>query len=421
MNPSTSPSHLTAALLTIGDELLIGQTINTNAAFLGRWLTDHGILVMEAGTIKDDHSAIVRSIDRLLQKVDWVFMTGGLGPTEDDITKNAIAEAFEDALVVSPPLKAHIRALLSRFGTDEKGIPDIVNRVPSNAQIFLNERGTAPAILMNRGDKKLFALPGVPMEMKHLLVDKVWPYLEKFYHFKPLPRKTLLTVGLGEPEVEKAVSKIRDKIPKEISLAYLPHYSIVKIRLTVNGDVEPGRSGQMLADAREAVRGVLGKFVFGEDNETLSGVVGELLKARGMRMGTAESCTGGNIAHEITKVPGSSDYFEGSIVSYANDVKIRLLSVDPVTLERHGAVSREVAMQMAEGAVQALGVDIAVSTTGIAGPSGGTSKKPVGTVWIGVSDGHRTEAIAYSFPYHRMGNIEAATIRALDRIRRRIL
>ncbi len=411
----------TAAILTIGDELLIGQTVNTNAAFLGRWFSNHGIEVIETRTVRDKHDEMLEAINSLLKKAEWLVTTGGLGPTEDDKTKAAIVEVFNDELVYCPELERHVLEWIKQFGINEGRLPEYAYMVPAHAKLFFNDQGTAPGILMRSGDRKLISLPGVPVEMRHLIRDKIERYLDSHYAWYPILKTTILTVGADEPEVERRIEKIRNRLPRDLSLAFLPHLGIVKLRLTLQGRKADAEGKSRLNEIAVLIENALGDIVFGRDEETLSGAVGKLLKERAMMVGTAESCTGGYIAHRITKVPGSSEYYRGSVVSYSNEVKSSCLGVAPQSLASEGAVSKAVALQMAEGAVRKLDVDVAVSTTGIAGPAGGTAEKPVGTVWIAVSDGKKSHARKYRFSFDRMTNIEAASIRALEMLRHWLL
>ncbi len=410
--------NIKAAYLAVGDELLIGQTLNTNAAYLGRWLNRIGVDLIESRTVMDREYEMVEAMKQMLNKVDWLFVTGGLGPTKDDITKKAIAKTFQRPLVYDPNVVRHVEEFLLRIGK----IPTLKDTsdlflIPQGSKVFYNDQGTAPAILVEKEDKLLLAFPGVPREFHHLLGDKVGHELKKRYTFCPPLQTTILTVGLGEPMVERAIESIRSKLPQEVALAFLPHYGMVKIRLTIPPK-KAKDDHQRLESAVSAIEDVLRPHVFGRDEDTLSRSVGHLLMDSGGFLGTAESCTGGFLAHKITSVPGSSAYFKGSIVSYANEVKQNVLGVPSSMLQKWGAVSEPVARKMAEGAINSLGVQLAISTTGVAGPGGGTLEKPIGTVWVAVSNGTRTHAQKFVFPYDRLGNIEATSIQALDMARR---
>ncbi len=399
-------------LLHIGDELLIGQIVNTNAAWMARALETIGARVVETIVAGDDRAHIQDALRRGLSMADAVLMTGGLGPTRDDLTKHALAEFFGVDMVFDEACWQHLQRLFERFGKEWNDAHRAQCLVPANARLLPNRMGTAPGMWFAHDGKVVVSLPGVPFEMQHLMEAHVLPELKK--HFRPEPRlhRTICTVGEAESVLAQKLASFEAELPPEVSLAYLPSLFEVRLRLTAKGADEE-RLRAMLDEQTEKLVAILGSCVFSTEGEAIEEALGRILRKHKLTIATAESCTGGHIAHKITSVPGASDYFLGGVVSYANEVKMNVLGVRAEDLHQHGAVSEPVARQMAEGARQVIGADLAVATTGIAGPTGGTPEKPVGTVWIAASLGDQTVARKYRFGKMRGRNIEMAAVAAL--------
>jgi nicotinamide-nucleotide amidase len=409
-----------ASIITIGDELLIGQTIDTNSAYMAQELNKIGIWVHRRVAVGDVWEDIWKSLDDESRVSQVVLITGGLGPTADDITKPLLCQYFGGKLVVDEDALGNVknifenilkRPLLER-NLKQAEIPDV-------CMVIQNKRGTAPGMWFEKEEKIFISMPGVPHEMKGMMTASVLPKLKDRFALPPIIHRTLLTAGIGESFLAERITDFETTLPTNIKLAYLPNYGMVKLRLTARG-----RSEKLMAELesefdmlKEKVQDVM---VVDEDL-TMQQVVGNLLISRQKTMGTAESCTGGYVAHLITSVPGSSAYYRGSVISYANELKMDILGVDPQVIEQYGAVSKETASQMVKGALRVLKTDYALVTTGIMGPDGGSSDKPVGTVWIGVGNATKTETHHFYFRFDRQRNMELAATNALNILRKFVL
>jgi len=412
-----------ATLLTVGDEILIGQIVNSNAAWLGEQLGLVGVEVARMETVGDDVRVIRLAVARGFETGDLVVVTGGLGPTHDDVTREAVATSFNVPLVFQPDVMAEVERVFIERRWDLPEANRKLAEVPDGFEPLPNPKGTAPGLWGIREVagrmQRLVVLPGVPYEMKAILREHVLPRLVELSDTVVL-HKTLLTVGKGESSLAEQLGDMSDVLANGISLAYLPGAGIVRLRVSAKGDDREAVQAGM-DRAVERLRNDLGDRIFGEDGDTLEGVVGEMLLKRGLTIAVAESCTGGSVASRITRIPGSSRYFLGGVVAYANSVKIRQLGVSEVDLEEQGAVSEPVVRQMAEGVRDALGADIGVATTGIAGPEGGTSEKPVGTVWLGYADARETCAVRLQLSRDRAINNGLSTTAALNLVRSQLL
>ena len=410
-----------AHILTIGDELLIGQTVDANAAWLGEQLSLLGIEMVRATTVGDDPGAIHTELDRAYQDAHLVVTTGGLGPTHDDLTREVVADYFGRPLRPNDALMRRLRDYYERRGRSFPEAARKIALVPAGFELLENAVGTAPGLwyAADEGRRMLAVLPGIPQEMKSVAETALLPRLRACTDRQTVVHRTLLTTGVGESSLQEKVGDLSGQLDDTLRLAYLPSTSGVRLRLTAYGDDRQAAKGRI--DRLEAVlRERIGRYIFGTGDDALEAVLGAMLRERGLTVATAESCTGGFVAHRLTNVSGSSDYFLGSVVSYANAVKVNQLGVDPDDLERHGAVSEPVARQMAQGARQQLGADIGVSTTGIAGPTGGTPDKPVGTIWVGYADAEGDRATRLQFVEDRTVNKELFSTAALDMIRRQV-
>ena len=403
---------MNAGIIIIGDEILIGQVVDINSSWISREMNKIGFRTETVITVGDDGKSISDAIDRCLEVADVVFMTGGLGPTKDDITKKVICEKFGTELVLNEQVLANVAEMLGR-----RGIAMTENNrgqalVPATATVINNAVGTAPGIMMERNGKLLFSMPGVPFEMCYLMEHEIIPLIKKHYNLKPVFHKTLLLTGIAESILAEKISDWEDSLAENVRLAYLPAYSSIRLRLSV---YLPDDTTQSYINAKvEELKRIVPENIIAYEDIKLEELVGKLLKDRHCTVATAESCTGGKVASLITSVSGSSEYYKGSVVSYCNEVKADVLGVSRADLEKYGAVSSTVAEQMASGVRRLLKTDYAVATTGIAGPTGGSDEKPVGTVWIAVASPTKVVSRKYVFGKDRAINIERFAASALS-------
>ena len=410
-----------AEIITIGDEILIGQIVDTNSAWIGEQFNMNGIEIIQITSVRDDHNHILQALANAENNADLVVITGGLGPTKDDITKQALCDYFHTELVFHQPT---LDLIIDRFKLRNIDINKL-NRdqalIPAGCTILHNELGTAPGMWFEQNDTIFVSMPGVPFEMKYLVEFQLLPRLRLTGKTKAIYHKTVLTQGLPESMLAERIAAWEDALPKHIKLAYLPNPMSVRLRLTARGDETESLKKDVEAEI-EKLKPLIAENIFGYNNETLAEVIGRMLLEGGKTLAAAESCTGGYVSHLITLVPGCSDYYKGSVTAYSNEIKEKVLGVNPDTLRQFGAVSEEVALEMVKGVKKALNADYAISTTGIAGPSGGTPDKPVGTVWIGVSGPNKTFAKKYVFVGdHRERNIIRSAQTALQMLRRMVL
>jgi len=414
---------INASIITIGDELLIGQTVDTNSAFIGQELNKIGIWVRRRVAVGDVWNDIWKALDEESRESKLIIITGGLGPTADDITKPLLAEYFGGKLVVDEKVLAHVKYLFEKIYRRpgpilERNLKQA--EVPDVATVLHNAWGSAPGMLFKKKDTVFISLPGVPHEMKGLMTNEVIPYLLKNMDVQAIVHRTAFTFGQGESMIAEKLIDFEARLPLHIKLAYLPGYGMVKLRLTSRGENKEAVERELLPYFEE-LKGLVKEFLVADEDEPLEVVVGKLLLARKQTMATAESCTGGYIAHLITSIPGSSDYYKGSIVSYANQVKQDLLGVQQRTLTQYGAVSEETVKEMVHGTLQQLKVDYVVATSGIMGPGGGTEQKPVGTVWIAVGNKEQVVTQKLNLRFDRQRNITTAALNALNFLRKFIL
>ena len=410
-----------AYLISIGDELLIGQTINTNVAFIGEQISGNNITIVKSVVISDDIKLIIDELELASIKADVIICTGGLGPTHDDVTRNAFVQYFKTELIRNEEVIEDIKSMLERRGRELRKTHEDQAMVPKIAEVMRNENGTAPGYWIERDEKIFIVTPGVPYEMKAMMTNYVIPKLvQKIGAPNDFIKKiTLQTTGLPESVLAERLGDI-DELLNGAKLAFLPNQYGVRLRITVKSNNEEDAKNHLLG-IEQKIRTKIGRFIYGRGDEVLEEVVGRLLKERELRIAVAESCTGGGLANRITDINGSSKYFERGVVTYSNAAKVELLKVDEDVMLEKGAVSAEVAMQMAEGIKSISGADIGISLTGIMGPSGAVTDKPVGTVFIGYCDDKVCTAKRFQFGEDRILNKHRATQAALDMIRRRIL
>jgi nicotinamide-nucleotide amidase len=403
-----------AYLITVGDELLIGQVIDTNSAWLGQKLNEHGLEVVGKLAVGDKKEQIVQAIATGFNLADLVLMTGGLGPTKDDITKLGICQFFGVEMVFSESTYNNIVTFFKKLNRPLSESHKKQCYMPSNASLLNNKMGTAPGMLFHYNNKLLISMPGVPYEMKSIMEDEVFHLLANSE--QSIVHKTLMTSGKGETEIEDKIAHIVDMFPSHIKIAYLPSLGVVRLRLT-------GKSNhkKTLADEVEhfalKIKNELGGIVYADEDINLESYLLKLFNQKKLTLSTAESCTGGFLAHRITSIPSSSSYYKGSIISYSNEIKISHLHVASAILEKFGAVSKETVEAMVKGALQHLDTDVAVAISGIAGPDGGSEEKPVGTIWIAVANYSAVESIKIKASKDRLKNIEYASTIAMNFIR----
>jgi len=402
-----------AEIITIGDEILIGQIVDTNSAWIASQLNATGIKVGNITSISDNADEIKQALQQAEKDHNLIIITGGLGPTTDDITKKVLGDYFEcTKMVLHQPTLDFIVERFSKRGIEINDLNQQQAEVPECCTVIQNMNGTAPGMWFEKKDKIFVSLPGVPFEMKELLPTVI----EKIKHKVGLPNiyKTVLTYGIPESELAKKIEAWEKALPKEISLAYLPNIETgVRLRLSQ----ETQLNDTLIDKSIEELKSVLGNHIYGFEPDNLESVVGRLLLQQNKTLSTAESCTGGRIGHKITSVPGSSAYYKGGIIAYSNEAKINLLGVNPNDINKFGAVSSQVALQMAEGACRVLKTDYAISTTGVAGPGGGTIENPIGLCWFGLVTPNGSQTFSQTFISGRVGNIATATSVALNALR----
>ncbi|HHH49849.1 MAG TPA: competence/damage-inducible protein A [Saprospiraceae bacterium] len=405
------------SIITIGDEILIGQVVDTNSAWMAQQLNLNAFSVVEIKTISDDNNAIIASLDSSLKSTDIVLLTGGLGPTKDDITKKALADYFGVEMIFSEETYQRIIRIFERWGQKPNEVTKEQCFMPANATLLKNKMGTAPGMWFEHEEKVIVSMPGVPYEMKYLMENEVLPKLKKHFPGKPFIHRTILTVGEGESRLATRIEAFENNLPENIKLAYLPNLGKVKLRLS--GKADNASLLNKVLDAKvEELNAIIPEFIFGYEDEELESAIGKLLIEKGKTLGTAESCTGGYLAHKITSIPGSSAYFKGSVIAYANAIKHELLKVSNTTLDVHGAVSEQTVIEMVKGALDLLKTDIAISISGIAGPGGGTPEKPVGTIWMAIGNHSIIKTQKLQLGKDRLKNIEFTTVQALNMIRK---
>lgn len=409
-----------AEIITIGDEILIGQIVDTNSAWMGQNLNLHGIEVYQVTSVHDDHDHILKAFAEAESRVDLVLITGGLGPTKDDITKKVLCEYFETELIFQPEVLEHVSLLLSSRNV----VINQLNRdqafLPANCTILHNSAGTAAGMWFERNNTIFISMPGVPFEMEAIMTEEVFPRLVKLGITQSIVHKTVLTIGLPESMLAEKIEMWENALPPFIKLAYLPSPMAVRLRLSGYGTNKALIEEEIGKQVKELLT-LIPENVFGFDDDNLARAIGRLLVGSSKTMAVAESCTGGNIAQIITSNPGCSAYFKGGIVAYSNEIKNKFLQVPEDVLNTFGAVSQQVAEAMALGARAELNADYSIATTGIAGPDGGSEEKPVGTVWIAVAGPSGVKSKMFNFKHNRERNIIRSTQTSLNMLRILIL
>lgn len=412
---------MNANIITIGDEILIGQIIDTNSAWLAQELNLVGISVNEIITCQDDKESILSAVNRSLEQVDLVFTTGGLGPTKDDITKKTLADLFGFHLEFHEPTFKIIEYLMKRYRQKMTAAHREQAIMPVGIKHLKNEMGTAPGMWFEQDGKVLISMPGVPYEMKYIVTNQAIPMLLKQFKTKVIRHRTILTVGQGESRLAEIIEDFENELAKvKVKLAYLPNIGKVRLRLSAVGE-DAAVLDELLDEKVAELKALIPEYIFGFEKMEFEAAFGDLLKSKKLTVSTAESCTGGYIAHKITKVSGSSAYFQGSVVAYDNRIKENVLGVKTETLEKFGAVSEETVREMVQGVLKVMQTDYAIAVSGIAGPTGGTADKPVGTIWVAVGNDDEIRTHKLELSKDRMKNIEYTTTFALNFLRKMVL
>ena len=417
---------MNAELLTIGNEILIGQIVNTNSVWMAQQLNLVGVSIVHMSSVADDKESILKAFDEASKRADIVLITGGLGPTKDDITKSTFCEYFNTELVIDEDVLSDVTGFFSKRNKEVSDINKKQAEVPKGCLVIRNKNGTAPGMWMEKNDTIFVSMPGVPYEMQGMVLDDIIPEIKKRYKLPFIYHKTILTQGIGESVLSELISDWEDSLTdKEIGLAYLPSPGMVRLRLSSKGFNELELK-QKVENAADNVKPLIEKYIYGyeeygQQQPKLEEILGKLLLEKNLKLALAESCTGGYISHLITSVAGSSAYYNGGVIPYHNEFKHNLLNVDNAIFEKHGAVSKECVMAMAKQSLIKFNADVSIAVSGIAGPSGGTEEKPVGTTWIAVAYKDRIIPKQFVFGDNRSRNIQMTAMTAMNMLRKLIL
>jgi nicotinamide-nucleotide amidase len=409
--------NIYASIITIGDELLIGQVSDTNSAWIAQQLNKIGIALNNRISVGDDAPEIRKALDFGSKNSQVVLITGGLGPTNDDITKNVLCEYFQGKMIVNQASLENVKRLFEKVY--KKPVSEVNLKqaeVPDVCEVIQNQRGSAPGMVFKKDDSIFISMPGVPYEMQGIMEDVI-PMLQKKFHVPAIIHKTILTSGIGESALAEKIKDFEDKLPKEIRLAYLPNYGMVRLRLSTSG-FDKSKTENAIKNQFTALKELVKEFMVADEDLTMQQVVGKLLLENNNTISTAESCTGGAIASLITSVAGSSAYFKGSVVSYSNEIKQELLGVKKETLDAYGAVSEQTAREMLSGILKKMKTDFGIAVTGIMGPGGGSEEKPVGTVYVAVGNKEDQAVQKFKQRFTREKNIEVTSVMALNLMRK---
>lgn len=412
--------NIEASIVTIGDELLIGQVIDTNSAWMAQQLNRIGVSVKRRVAVGDDAAEILKVLASENKSADIVLITGGLGPTSDDITKAILCEYFSGKMIIDKGALDNVNYLFQQVY--HKPVSDIILKqaeVPDVCEVIQNKRGSAPGMIFQKEGTIFISMPGVPYEMQGIMQDVI-PYLQKKFSLPSIIHKTILTAGIGESSLAEVIKDFEIQLPSAIRLAYLPSYGMVRLRLTTSG-YDKMKTEKLINDQFEQLKKLVHNYIVTDEDESMQQVLGKILLKNKKTIATAESCTGGTIASLITSVPGSSAYYEGSIVCYSYDIKESLLNVQKKTLDKYGAVSEEVVREMLSGLLDKMKTDYGIAVSGIMGPEGGTPGKPVGTVFVAVGNKEKQVVQKLKQRFERAKNIEVTSVMALNILRRFLL
>ena len=401
-----------AEIITIGDELLIGQVVDTNSAFIAREMNRTGISVYQITSVSDCRLHILSALEEASQRAPLVVVTGGLGPTKDDVTKSVFAEFTGDRLIVHHETLRNIETMMAARGIAMNPLNAKQAEAPSRCTVLRNSCGTAPGMWFEKDGVVFISLPGVPFEMKTMMQDEVLPRLRQRFNCGDILHRTVLVTGFPESALALRIEDWENSLPSQIKLAYLPGNGMIRLRLSASGNEK-----QEIEEHIEKLKLILGNQILSENDEQIEEIIARLLTASGQTVSTAESCTGGNIARMLTSISGSSAYFKGSVVAYSNDIKEKILQVNPLDLQQHGAVSEQTVTQMAANVRRLMNTDYGIATSGIAGPTGGSISKPVGTICIAAATASQTVAKLLNYGNNRENNIQRASNAALNLLR----
>jgi nicotinamide-nucleotide amidase len=399
-------------IITIGDEILIGQIVDTNSAWMGQQLNAIGISVNRIVSVSDNHDEIFSAFTEAAERAPIVLITGGLGPTRDDITRKVLCEYFNTEMVMNDNVLQHITSMLASRNISMNPLNRLQAEVPKTCTVLHNPVGTAPGMWFEKEGVVYVSMPGVPFEMKELMTREVMPRLKQKFSLDAIYHKTIMTSGIPESSLAIKISEWELALPSNIKLAYLPAYGCIRLRLSAKGK-DYDTLKQQVAEQVEKLKLIISENIFSEEDEQIEAALAKILIDNKLSISVAESCTGGNIAHMITSQPGSSEYFKGGVVAYSNQVKMDVLGVKETTLDQHGAVSRQTVEEMAAGVRALLKSDYALSISGIAGPGGGTNEKPVGTVWVAIAWANNLISKEFMFNDNRDRNIQRSSVSAL--------
>lgn len=413
-------TNVLAEIITIGDEILYGQIVDTNSQWISTELDKAGIKVLRKTTIGDTEEEIIGALKEAEQRAEIILITGGLGPTNDDLTKPVLTKYFNTKLVMNADALANLQSIYDTLGKDISDLNRKQAELPESCIMIPNKVGSASGMWFDKNKNTFVSMPGVPHEMKAMMTSEIIPLLQKKYKTPYIYHKLIKTVGIGESDLATLIEKWEKNLPEHIKLAYLPSLAQVKLRLTSFGKDRSSLIKEV-DDQINLLKPLAGKYIFGYDKDELAKVVGHMLKLANQNIAVAESCTGGYISHLITSIPGSSAYFRGGITPYQNDIKVNMLHVNPETIFEHGAVSEETVTEMAENVRKLYHTDFGLATSGIAGPTGATPEKPVGMIWIAIADGKKTKTKLLRLWKDREMNIKTTAIALLNLMRRRLL
>lgn len=409
-----------AEIITIGDEILIGQVIDSNSTWIAEQMNLIGIKVKQISSIADDREHILTALKEAANRADLVLITGGLGPTKDDITKSTLCEYFDTKLVFHQDIYDKIKERFRKMKLPELDSNKRQADLPENCIVVPNNNGTASGMWFDKDGVSYISMPGVPFEMKPMVKEEVIPLIKSKFQLPTIVHRTILTHGIGESFLAEKIKDWENNLPENVKLAYLPSPEQLRLRLSISGKNKADLE-KIIDIEEEKLNKYIANEIFGHAEESLQEIVGKLLLENGGTISSAESCTGGNIARQIASIAGCSAYFKGSVIAYSNEIKEKILNVNSDDLLKHGAVSEPVVKQMALGVKKALNTDYSIATSGIAGPGGGSEEKPVGTVWIAVAGPDKVIATKYSFGNKRDINIRRASAKGLDNMRRLLL
>jgi nicotinamide-nucleotide amidase len=413
--------NVNASIIAIGDELLIGQVTDTNSPWMSQRLNNAGIAVIKRVAVGDSYDEIWKTLDKESEDADIILITGGLGPTSDDITKLVLCDYFGGKMVVNEDALKNVKYLFQQvFKRPVSAVNFLQAEVPDVCEVIQNKRGSAPGMIFHKGKVLFVSMPGVPYEMQGMMETSVIPMLKEKFELPVIVHRTILTAGIGESALAEVIKEFEDALPHDVKLAYLPNYGMVRLRLSTSG-FDRKLIEENINQYFQELKSLTEKYLVTDVDDSMPVVLGKILRTKNKTVSTAESCTGGYISHLITLVPGSSEYYTGSIISYSYDVKQTLLGVQENTLTTYGAVSEETVTEMLKGLLEKLNTDYGVAVSGIMGPAGGTDDKPVGTVWMAVGNKENHQAQKINLRFNRERNIEVTGIMALNFLRKFIL